>query len=72
VNQPSTLTFEETDTMGDEVGVYPEADLKDLDKKKRKQLKDEYLRIVKSNAKIIAELKKELAPTYRRLKGSKT
>ena len=58
--------------MGDEVGVYPEADLKDLDKKKRKQLKDEYIRIVKSNAKIIAELQKELAPTYRRLKGSKT
>ena len=58
--------------MGDEVGVYPEADLKDLDKAKRKQLKDECIRIVKSNAKINAELKKELDPTYRRLKGSGT
>jgi hypothetical protein len=58
--------------MGDEVGVYHEDDLKDLDKEKRKLLKDECIRIVKSNSKINAELKKELDPTYRRLKGSKT
>jgi hypothetical protein len=58
--------------MGIEVGVYSEDDLKDLDAGKRKQLKDEFVRTIKSNAKIKTDLKKKLDPLYRRLKGSKT
>ena len=51
--------------MGDEIGVYPEKELKDLDKKKRKRLRDACVRVIRSNAKINAALRKELAPFFK-------
>jgi hypothetical protein len=51
--------------MGNEYGVYPEKELKDLDRKKRNRLRAACVRVIKSNAKINAALRKELAPFFK-------